>query len=643
MVIYISFKFNPFTGNLDAVNSGGVTNHASLTNLNWNLSGHEGTANKFAGFDSDGNASELDIDLSGYVPYTGATRNVDLGSHNLTTTGNFVGTKLLFDDYGASSSYIDFATGQINFVANGIQIFDFDGGSGGQTNFRVPVNMNTNNITGAGTITADYFIGDGSLLENLPSPDLSGYIPYTGATINVDLGSNNLETTGAGRFDGGVGVGTDPSYPFHLQMASDDTNAFYVDGVTTPYSSWASNWNYAPFKQHSKLTGSGSVPGFDLMLAQMIDNQLTQEFVLTGSPLAGILQNKGIYNYVRLEGSHDASTIVAFVEDNFGIHNFVDERPREISAFGSSLNRIQLVGILNEVKTSPIFDYNHAGTTLEKEMIGEDIWVQALQHSATAGTLNLNAYGIKMLVSASTSATTSNAYGLYFDNFQATHDLYGIYMNEDDTNLKHLLAKDNQKTMFGTSEDASIYFDNSDFIINSENITANDEVHFTNFDKYTFDNDIESTGYISGKKSGVHAYLGTPTNSTITTANTYQAISGTFTNSPIENFSAATTNTPGIKYDGSKTQHFEIDWHTTIKASGNNTTVHFSIYKNGSIDTGSIMGTFCKNLNQPYALSGTSVIELEEDDEIQLMITSDGTGDVITVEHYTTTISEFFD
>jgi len=38
-------------------------------------------------------------------------------------------------------------------------------------------------------------IGDGSLLENLPSPDLSGYIPYTGATINVDLGSNNLTTT----------------------------------------------------------------------------------------------------------------------------------------------------------------------------------------------------------------------------------------------------------------------------------------------------------------------------------------------------------------------------------------------------------------------------------------------------------------
>ena len=40
--------------------SGGVTNHTSLTNLAWLLGGHTGTANKLAGFDSSGDAAELD-------------------------------------------------------------------------------------------------------------------------------------------------------------------------------------------------------------------------------------------------------------------------------------------------------------------------------------------------------------------------------------------------------------------------------------------------------------------------------------------------------------------------------------------------------------------------------------------------------
>jgi hypothetical protein len=68
-------------------------------------------------------------DLSGLVPYTGATGNVDLGVNDLNVGGN---------------------------------------------------------------ITAGYFFGDGSHLTGIPSPDLSAYVPYTGATTDVDLGANNL-------------------------------------------------------------------------------------------------------------------------------------------------------------------------------------------------------------------------------------------------------------------------------------------------------------------------------------------------------------------------------------------------------------------------------------------------------------------
>ena len=63
---------------------GGISNHASLTNLAWLNSKHTGTANTVAGFDADGDAEF--VDLAGeYVPYTGAVADVDLGSNSLTT------------------------------------------------------------------------------------------------------------------------------------------------------------------------------------------------------------------------------------------------------------------------------------------------------------------------------------------------------------------------------------------------------------------------------------------------------------------------------------------------------------------------------------------------------------------------------
>ena len=130
--------------------------------------------------------------------------------------------------------------------------------------------------------------------------------------------------------------------------------------------------------------------------------------------------------------------------------------------------------------------------------------------------------------------------------------------------------------------------------------------------------------YISGKKVGIYAFLSAPADTTITTAGTYYPVLGTFTNSPIESFSAAAVYTPGIKYDGTLTQYFEIDWHTTIFANAPMTTVTFAIFKNGTLIGGSDMSQLCKTASYLYSLSGTCVVELATDDEIQLVITSDG-------------------
>ncbi len=154
---------------------------------------------------------------------------------------------------------------------------------------------------------------------------------------------------------------------------------------------------------------------------------------------------------------------------------------------------------------------------------------------------------------------------------------------------------------------------------------------------------VEHEVITDGSPSGVFAYLSIGTNTTCTLADTWYPVSGTFTNPVLEDFAAATVITPGIKYTGAKTQYFEIDIHATISADDNGIITKIGIKKNGVIENGSIMATFLRTLDRFQCVSGTCVLELSQNDEIQLVIQTNNNGDILTVEHFTTTITKFFD
>lgn len=162
-------------------------------------------------------------------------------------------------------------------------------------------------------------------------------------------------------------------------------------------------------------------------------------------------------------------------------------------------------------------------------------------------------------------------------------------------------------------------------------------------EKLEVNGNIKATGYVTGLKTWVYAYLTTPDDTTVTTALTYYPIEWTFNNDITENFTSATVHTPWIKYSWTLTQYFEIDWHASSSANVANTTISFWIKKNWTLVAGSVMTQFCKNTDQLYNLSWTCVLELEQWDEIQLVLTTDWDWDIITVDKYTTTINEFFD
>ena len=169
------------------------------------------------------------------------------------------------------------------------------------------------------------------------------------------------------------------------------------------------------------------------------------------------------------------------------------------------------------------------------------------------------------------------------------------------------------------------------------NYVPNEHIDWTSTDK-----DLTTTGNISSEKNGILSYLTEETNTTITTAGTFQHIEGTFGYPILENFEAVTIEEePKIKYIGSKKMYFKIDWATCVSVSDNSTTVIFGV-NNGEVQCCSRMQVYAKSNDESYNVSGIAVVELDVNDTIQLVVTSDGNGDVISIKSFIFSIKEFF-
>lgn len=148
-------------------------------------------------------------------------------------------------------------------------------------------------------------------------------------------------------------------------------------------------------------------------------------------------------------------------------------------------------------------------------------------------------------------------------------------------------------------------------------------------------------GHIEGQHCGVYAFLTAPSTNAIATGGTYYAIGGTFSNVYTAGFGAAVTNTPGIMYtNGISSRAFQINWHASF-SSANGETVSFGISQNGALCGGCAMSQFIKTANELHTASGTAVVTLSPNDEIQLMVSSLG-GETVVVGNFTTSIRPFY-
>ncbi|MCP4536256.1 MAG: hypothetical protein GY832_03845 [Chloroflexi bacterium] len=140
--------------------------------------------------------------------------------------------------------------------------------------------------------------------------------------------------------------------------------------------------------------------------------------------------------------------------------------------------------------------------------------------------------------------------------------------------------------------------------------------------------------------AGVFASLEGEADTTIETAGVYYPINGIFINSPVASF--AIVDDPGIQFTDGAPRWFEIDWHATVKVAQRDTLLHIGLKHNGLVQVKSEMCVSIKLIDHNVTLSGTCAVYLADGDVIQLVVTSESDGDVVTFVHFTTTIRELF-
>lgn len=143
-----------------------------------------------------------------YVPYTGATGNVDLGVFDITATIGYFSTVYatsIHPTIGVNSIYIgDDALIPVGglFIDRATNLFILGDVYSQFNNTRISIEDSSSRITFVGGFNLSN--GEGTAGQVLTSagagitpvwaalPSTSGFVPYTGATGNVDLGTYNL-------------------------------------------------------------------------------------------------------------------------------------------------------------------------------------------------------------------------------------------------------------------------------------------------------------------------------------------------------------------------------------------------------------------------------------------------------------------
>lgn len=432
-------------------------------------------------------------DLSGYVPYTGATGDVDLGAWDIKAhIGDFHSTGFtgagneIFDgvtltgqpqnvgDGQAISWY--WASGMVNSarintsgVGSGEDVLEFWTSQSNPIGLALTLGEDSSTFTG--TISALNLSG-----INTGDEDLSGYLLNT-----TDTFVGTLSLTGTMNATGTVSAeqitSTDDislAGVLTNTLGSADTLGINLDGQTNDYTGTATT----TLANFTRDYTSGSYNTSDLTTTGM-------NFNMAVSQVGNALPNFGSYkktvkgNTIAITDSiaHTGTNVpTSFVQELFGnVFTITSEGTYNASQLLSGIGQINTTGERITVNSNGVINERSSfgSGTLRTITKGLDLFVVG-NETETAGSLSSITAGLYIDVQGTPNAITGSkaTYGLAFQRIKNADAgaLWGIYMGETDTGVQNLLSRDNQKNLFGTGKDASIYYDSTNLIINPKEV-----------------------------------------------------------------------------------------------------------------------------------------------------------------------------
>lgn len=277
----------------------------------------------------------------------------------------------------------------------------------------------------------------------LPATNLSGYLLANGSTALTgqwNYGTQNINGSGNITIGGVLTNNIPANYTNGLKF-----NSIY---------SGTDNVNMYNFNLANTITSSGT--GLNLL---SINNSVTNNHAITGFTLVGTNQTtRSSLNKVTSTGAHSVTSTGVQTEYSYASDNQVYGGDRTITATTTT--------ILEGVGTKNYVDYKNINGVSAVDVInayGEKTNVIA---TALMGNPTSNIYGNWIDVQGSTTGT-SNAYGLYINAVTGADNNYGIY---DLSGANWIMKSNNQKLLFGSSSQASCYYNSTDFICNPKEV-----------------------------------------------------------------------------------------------------------------------------------------------------------------------------
>jgi hypothetical protein len=458
-------------------------------------------------------------DLSGYVPYTGATGNVDLGTHNATVGGLEVnGTSLfMMPDNTANAFGIGEGTNPYMCIdtTNGSEIIKFGCGLGANDIFTIQptlITLGRNTDLGTYNLTTTGLATLGSIKSGIlyPSADSTTAVQIRkadGATnvLNVDTTNSRvgIGTTGpVTRLDLGDNLTTNSQLKvgtFEVQSYATN-NAFFGDNVyysgnfkarAAGYTS-VMTWYSAGFESrvNPNLYAAGDTAGAGFIRPFRLnpDGSVALGGNLTGTGAAPLNTLTGAAMVISTTGNVGIGTT-----SPGSLLHIVGQSPMLTIADSDNAERSIKLGILTS-------DNEYPGIWLGQSTPD----LSNYSFLGGGGYAIFNAAAGRYIDFRINNVYTPSAMRIASDGNVGIGTTAPGEKLEVTGNIK--LTSDNNILKFGTGEDASIYYDATNLIINPKEVGSGEVEVKGNVDMDFNDikdaNQVEVAGYIELPEDG---------------------------------------------------------------------------------------------------------------------------------------------